>query len=241
MLNESFGLTNLRNTAPSFESKFEEYPIYLEQKAFTAEDGWPFAKYVGACGRFVVEEYVGPSLSDWLPSASSMDKIDAALQLLLMAELLTVGKSEFAMYWTDWSLFNIAVDQQHRLKIVDTENIIVVDLQKILKDRPEDFDVPYVSDNGGCDDSNSDPDCQSYVEEEFCHRLYHDHNYFAACRLLFHPADHFGLLNGLPSHIMKEFPSLAKHQADCYSSSPPLNRTEAAEHLISIFSMIVNR
>ena len=133
MLNESFGLTNLRNTAPSFESKFEEYPIYLEQKAFTAEDGWPFAKYVGACGRFVVEEYVGPSLSDWLPSASSMDKIDAALQLLLMAELLTVGKSEFAMYWTDWSLFNIAVDQQHRLKIVDTENIIVVDLQKILK------------------------------------------------------------------------------------------------------------
>lgn len=59
--------------------------------------------------------------------------MNAALLLLLMAEQLTVGKSGFAMYWTDWSLFNIAVDQQHRLKIVDAENIILVDLQKILR------------------------------------------------------------------------------------------------------------
>lgn len=114
---------------PSRYTNFS-YPI---QKAFRAEDGWPFPHYIGACGRFVVEEYVGPSLSDWLPSASWIDKMNAALLLLLMAEQLTVGKSGFAMYWTDWSLFNIAVDQQHRLKIVDAENIILVDLQKILR------------------------------------------------------------------------------------------------------------
>ena len=37
------------------------------------------------------------------------------------------------MYWTDWSLFNIAVDKKRRLRIVDAENIIVVDSQKILE------------------------------------------------------------------------------------------------------------
>jgi len=209
-------------------------------QAFSAENGWPFPHYEGACGRFVVEEYVGPSLSNWLPSASWIDKLDAALQLLLMAEQLSIGKAGFTMYWTDWSLFNIAVDKKRRLRIVDAENIIVVDSQKILEDRPKDFDVPYVSDNGGCDDFSSDPDCQSYIEEEFCHRLYHDFNYFAACRLLFHPADHFGLLNGLPSRIVEQFPFLSKHQANCYSSIPVHNRTEAASQLISIFSTIIN-
>ena len=59
--------------------------------------------------------------------------MEAALQLLLMAEQLTVGKLGFRMYLTDWSLYNVAVDAEERLKIVDGENIIVVDLKKIEK------------------------------------------------------------------------------------------------------------
>ena len=100
---------------------------------FPSEDDWPFPVYLGGCGRFIVEEYVGPNLSSWLPSASWKERIGAALQLLKIAEKFTKGVSGLRMYITDLSLDNVAVTSTGDLKIVDGEHVIVVDLEIILK------------------------------------------------------------------------------------------------------------
>ena len=101
-------------------------------KAFPEDEGWPFAKHLGACGRYVVEEYVGPNLAEWLPSASWKDKVNAALQLLKIAEKLNQGVSGFRLYLTDVSLQNVAINvSTSNLKVIDGENIVVVDLEKM--------------------------------------------------------------------------------------------------------------
>ena len=106
----------------------------------------------------------------------------------------------------------------------------------LLIDRTENFDVPYVSDNEGCEDLQSDANCLSYVEEEFCRRLYHDHNYFAVCRLLFDPADHFGLRKNL-----EQFPSFSTYRDNCYNSNASQHRQYAAQQLIAILSTVINQ
>lgn len=108
-----------------------------------------------------------------------------------------------------------------------------------ILDRPENFDVPYVSDNAGCEHLPSDPHCMSYSEQDMCNRLYNDHNFFAICRELFSPLDSFGLVNGVPDHILKRFPLILTYQTDCYSSSIPGVRESAAKNLISIYKKIL--
>ncbi|EFX71406.1 hypothetical protein DAPPUDRAFT_327242 [Daphnia pulex] len=208
-------------------------------QTFPAKEGWPFPIYYGACGRVVVEEYVGPNLAQWLPQASWKERINAALQLLIIADKFTNGAADFRLYLTDLSLFNTAVGSDGTLKIVDGENIVMVDLEKIRKDRPENFDVPYASDNAGCEHLPFDPHCMSYSEQDMCNRLHNDHNFFAVCRELFSPLDSFGLANGLPEKILKRFPLIPVYQTDCYSSTIPGVRKSAAKNLISIYKEIL--
>lgn len=40
--------------------------IFSLSKAFPKSEGWPFPEYIGACGRVVVEEYVGRELSSYI-------------------------------------------------------------------------------------------------------------------------------------------------------------------------------
>ena len=108
---------------------FNSEPIVFQ--AFPSEDGWPFPSFLGSCGRFVVEEYVGPSLAEWLPTVGWKQRINAALQLLLIAQQFDRGQSGFRLYLTDTSLYNIAVTPDNQLKIIDGENIILVDLDQI--------------------------------------------------------------------------------------------------------------
>ena len=100
-------------------------------QTFPSKDGWPFPTYFGACGRFVVQEYVGPSLAEWLPRAHWKQRVHAAYQLLKIAEKFTTGINGFRLYSTDLSIYNIAVDQDGNVKVIDTENTIVVDLEHI--------------------------------------------------------------------------------------------------------------
>lgn len=90
---------------------------------------------MGACGRFIVEEYVGPNLAEWLPRADWKGRMNAALQLLRIADQLTRGIDDFRLYVTDVSLYNVAVDPTSTLKLIDGENIVVVDLEKIRQGR----------------------------------------------------------------------------------------------------------
>lgn len=76
------------------------------------------------CGRTIVEEYVGPSLTQ-LGESPWLSRADYARQLLEMAQDFTNG--EFRLYLTDVSLDNFAVDPHGKVKIIDAENIVIVD------------------------------------------------------------------------------------------------------------------
>ena len=52
-------------------------------------------------------------------------------QIMKMADKLTDNPTEFTLYWTDLSYENIAVDKQGYVRLVDSENIIVVDKWQI--------------------------------------------------------------------------------------------------------------
>lgn len=79
----------------------------------------------------------------------------------------------------------------------------------------------------------------SYSEKDLCNRLNNDHNYFAVCRELFSPPDNFGLRNSLPEAVLKHFPFVPKIQKDCYDSSTPNVRENAAKQLISAYTEIL--
>lgn len=92
----------------------------------SAEDGWPVPKYFGACGRIVIEEYVGLPLSTyydkpWLQRAKIVSS------LLNAAYMFTFKDEKFGFYLTDVSVDNIAVNHGDVAKFIDLENIIVVD------------------------------------------------------------------------------------------------------------------
>jgi hypothetical protein len=90
------------------------------------QDGWPVAKYVGACGRVVVEEYAGEMLTSY-HHAPWLQRVHLSHQLLIAAHNFTDSHPLFGFYLTDISADNIAVDAQGKLKFVDLENVIVVD------------------------------------------------------------------------------------------------------------------
>ena len=90
------------------------------------EDGWPVAKYVGACGRVVVEEYAGEMLT-LFHNAPWLQRAHFAYQLLIAAHNFTDSHPYFGFYLTDVSADNIAVDARGRVRFVDLENVIVLD------------------------------------------------------------------------------------------------------------------
>lgn len=59
--------------------------------------------------------------------------MNAALQLIKIAQQLTIGVDGFRLYVTDLSIFNVAVSSTGKLKIIDGENIVMVDLEQISK------------------------------------------------------------------------------------------------------------
>ena len=51
--------------------------------------------------------------------------------MLKIAQKFTIGVNGFRLYPSDLSIYNIAVDQKGNVKIIDAENIIIVDLDQI--------------------------------------------------------------------------------------------------------------
>lgn len=78
----------------------------------------------GRCGRVIIEEYVGPTLTQ-LSHVPWLERADYARQLLEMAQEFSY--SEFRLYLTDVSLDNFAVDAEGKVRIIDAENIVMVD------------------------------------------------------------------------------------------------------------------
>lgn len=83
-------------------------------------------KYLGACGRLIVQEYVGFPLTTyyyepWIRRAK------IASSLLGAARMLTFRNPDFGFYLTDLSPDNIAITPDDEAKFIDLENIIIVD------------------------------------------------------------------------------------------------------------------
>ena len=57
-------------------------------QTFPAKDGWPFPSYMGACGRFVAEEYSGRTLS-YFHTFQFNTRAALAVQVKQMTNLLT--------------------------------------------------------------------------------------------------------------------------------------------------------
>lgn len=105
--------------------------IYLKSswnffQILSAENGWPVPRYFGACGRVVIEEYIGSPLSDYYDK-SWIQRARIASSLLNAAHMFTFKNEKFGFYLTDVSADNIAVDYKNIAKFIDLENIIVVD------------------------------------------------------------------------------------------------------------------
>lgn len=197
-----------------------------------------FPAVIGTCGRIIIEEYVGPTLTQ-LGDEPWVIRADYARQLLEMAQQLSEG--EFHLYMTDVSLDNFAVDKDRRVQMIDAENLVMVD--STLKELD---DSEHVNDGFGC------KDCLSFSFEDLCGHKNSDHNYFAVCKGMLSSTSFSqdipeGLLHSPPVWVSQEYPSLftlveecAAHPQDVHNYSKP-RRKEAVAALHSVLSSVVNK
>ncbi|XP_013402245.1 deleted in autism protein 1 [Lingula anatina] len=210
-------------------------PVIMQ--VFHQDNGWPFPRYYGACGRMVVEQYVGKSLGDYYVSPWRT-RVGLAYQLFQIADLLTNNKGNWSLYWTDVSYDNIAVDPDGRVVVVDLENIIVVDKLKIIQDRPPEWDKVLTSTFDECIPNHN---CLSFSPDSLCTRLVADHNYYAVCHgILSSYADDEGrpggLLHSMPD-IIKTTWGLDKLLDECAKpSSEQTSRLKIKDQLLTVLA-----
>ncbi|XP_053635768.1 divergent protein kinase domain 2A isoform X1 [Cherax quadricarinatus] len=199
-------------------------PLILN--AYQQQQWFPFLH--GMCGRVMVENYVGPTLTQ-LSQVPWIVRADYAHQLLELAQDFSEG--EFRLYLTDVSLDNFAVDSKGKVKIIDAENIVMVDPSIPGLDPTE-----HVNDGFGC------RDCLSFSYEDLCGHTFSDHNFFAVCKGILSSSAFSqdlpeGLLHSPPSWVFEEYPLLLSLVEDCaghpsgtnaYTHALPTRRKAAA-------------
>lgn len=120
----------------TFQSRsfFHHLTLFIHvfpSQSFPSDEGWPFAKYLGACGRMVAVNYVGEELWSFY-NAPWEKRVDLARQLMDIAEQLTNNDFDFALYLLDVSFDNFAVGPRDgKVIIVDAENVLVADKRQI--------------------------------------------------------------------------------------------------------------
>lgn len=228
----SFLLRNLKDSERMqllLTLAFNPEPLVLQ--SFPSDEGWPFAKYLGACGRMVAVNYVGEELWSYF-NAPWEKRVDLAWQLMEIAEQLTNNDFEFALYLLDVSFDNFAVGPRDgKVIIVDAENVLVADKRLIRQNKPENWDVWYESKFDDCDKEA----CLSFSKEILCARVTVDHNYYAVCQnLLSRHATWRGTSGGLlhdpPSEIAKDG-RLEALLDECTNPKKRYGRFQAAKEL----------
>ncbi|XP_066203334.1 divergent protein kinase domain 2A isoform X3 [Saccopteryx leptura] len=209
-------------------------------QSFPSDEGWPFAKYLGACGRMVAVNYVGQELWSYF-HAPWEKRVDLARQLMEIAEQLTNNDFEFALYLLDVSFDNFAVGPRDgKVIIVDAENVLVADKRLIRQNKPENWDVWYESKFDDCDKEA----CLSFSKEILCARVTVDHNYYAVCQnLLSRHATWRGTSGGLlhdpPSHVAKDG-RLEALLDECANPQKRYGRFQAAKELREYLGQLSN-
>ncbi|XP_009323404.1 PREDICTED: deleted in autism protein 1 [Pygoscelis adeliae] len=208
--------------------------------SFPSDEGWPFAKYLGACGRMVAVNYVGEELWSYF-NAPWEKRVDLAWQLMEIAEQLTNNDFEFALYLLDVSFDNFAVGPRDgKVIIVDAENVLVADKRLIRQNKPENWDVWYESKFDDCDKEA----CLSFSKEILCARVTVDHNYYAVCQnLLSRHATWRGTSGGLlhdpPAEIAKDG-RLEALLDECANPKKRYGRFQAAKELREYLAQLSN-
>ncbi|KAK3095420.1 hypothetical protein FSP39_014457, partial [Pinctada imbricata] len=220
-------------------ARINQEPLLLQ--TFPASEGWPFPKYYGACGRFIVVENGGDSMEKYY-NAPFHVRADLAYQVMKIAERLTNTGGNFVLYWTDVSYENLVVDSAGKVMVVDVENVIVVDRLAVHKVKPSGYDDLHESNFDDCGGRN----CLSFSTENLCSHLNSDHNYFAACRnLLSKYANEADI--GMPDGLLHDMPNYAKDDWDlehllneCVHPSGGEGRLKAKNKLLQALDVLRN-
>ncbi|KYM79291.1 PREDICTED: deleted in autism protein 1 homolog [Atta cephalotes] len=186
-------------------------PLILQ--ILSTENGWPVPRYFGACGRIIVEEYVGLPLSDYYDK-SWIQRVKIASSLLNAAYLFTFKNEMFGFYLTDISADNIAVDHENVAKFIDLENIIIVD-KNISQEsvEPKDWQKIHNTIHFDC------PNCFVFSSKDICNHHLSDHNYYAICQLLLNAGNENpfpgGFLHDVPTNIEQQYPDIEDLLQQC--------------------------
>ncbi|XP_072034635.1 divergent protein kinase domain 2A-like [Amphiura filiformis] len=212
-------------------------PIILT--IFPKSEGWPFPRYRGACGRFIVQEYIGKDLASYY-KADWETRLDIAYQVMKIAEQFTYNEQEFGLYMTDVSFDNFAIDEEGKVFVVDAENIIVVDRRQIKEDAAPMWDQRHQAFHDEC---QKHPGCLTFSSEILCKRYHSDHNYYAVCHGILGADDDDtirqpgGLLHDIPS-TLNEKEQLETLLLECKKPSKAYGRYEIAAELLTLLAKL---
>ncbi|PAA46085.1 hypothetical protein BOX15_Mlig010328g3 [Macrostomum lignano] len=183
-------------------------PEPLLLMTFTSEKGWPFPRYYGACGRFIVVEHRGRSATDYLTAPLS-ERLLLSMRILQLAIKLTASDTGFSLYLNDWDLANFAVYPDTRtVTLVDLSNVIVVDTLQLNSD----VSRQHRTTNGS----------KAKVDEVCDHRL-SDWNLLHACSML-----RLSLLNDQ----IADSQQVGNYLNECASAQPKRSRFQLAKLII---------
>lgn len=197
--------------------------------------GWPFPRYIGACGRFVMTEDVGRPLSDFYTMPWKI-RAKFALRLLNIAQKLTDNDAQFSLYWTDVGYASFHVDETGEVYVVDGRHFIAVDKYRIKHDKSVGWDEPCYSVFDRCSDTTES--CALSIPNRLCSAHTADHNYYAVCRnvlssFAFRSGVSVGLLHDVPSDV-EELYHIRELADRCARPEKPGQRFEVVAELVKV-------
>lgn len=212
-------------------------PILLQ--ILPAEDNWPVAKYLGACGRIIIEEYVGLPLTAYY-NQPWLHRAKIASSLLDAAFKFTYQNTDFAFYLTDVSADNIAIDKNDNAIFVDLENVIIVDRNIESTEKQTSWNSPIQVNR----EDHVCPECLAFDSIEICNSNVSDHNFYAICKVLLalNPSNSIlpgGLLHDIPVDLLQKYPNLQYLIQQCVDPQESLNRIEAGMQLEKLLNVIM--
>ncbi|KAI8486398.1 hypothetical protein Bbelb_358970 [Branchiostoma belcheri] len=96
---------------------------YFSTKSTTP---WPFPKFYGACGRVILVEHAGRTLDTFMDFPWGV-RADIAVQLLQLVDTLRGKDPDWVLFLTDVSFQNFAVDSRGRVRLIDLDDVMVID------------------------------------------------------------------------------------------------------------------